>query len=78
MTAIGENRELMSLVGRRNMATRWGHILPAAERADIERQITAIQVRRDLGKLAEKAAALPAKDRKGLAMFLAEQLGVAA
>lgn len=68
--------DLMTLVGKRNMAVRHNH--PPAETAELDRQITAIQVRRDLGRLAAKASGLPSEMRRELSVFLAEQLGVAA
>lgn len=76
MTTTAPEPDLMTLVGKRNMAIRHNH--SPAEAAELARQITAIQVRRDLGRLAAKASDLPAEIRRELSAFLAMQLGVAA
>lgn len=76
ITAERDYRELMAKVATRTNAARQGR--PAVKLAELDRQVKAFQVRRDLGKLAQRAAYLPTEDRAELAAYLAAQLGVAA
>jgi hypothetical protein len=72
---MSDDMILHKLQGRKACAIRYG--ADPAVLASIEREMTMIQVRRDLGRLASKAAVLPAEDRTELSQFIMSELTAA-
>ena len=67
---------LHQLQGRKAVAIRCG--ADPAVLSLINREMTLIQVRRDLGRLAVKASVLPAEDRTELSKYISAELLAAA